>query len=150
MAYRDTDRAVTHETRKRHYPIHNYVFLALGVAGLLLVFGYSGPFFDLVHSYGGNLTASFAFYFIVAPAVARVRESRMASGLIALLVAEAFEATDGFFGVMTNVYDPLDYVANALGVGLALLVDVVAAHVARTWEPRREVIPEHPPETDMV
>jgi hypothetical protein len=35
---------------------------------------------------------------------------------IALLVVELFEATNGF-GVMTNVYDPADFVVNAVGAG---------------------------------
>jgi hypothetical protein len=44
-----------------------------------------------------------------------------AAGL-ALTVVELFEAFDGF-GVMTNMYDPFDFFANALGVGLAVVVD---------------------------
>lgn len=43
---------------------------------------------------------------------------------MALLVAELFEATNGF-GVMTNVYDPFDFAANAVGVGLALGLDAL-------------------------
>ena len=37
---------------------------------------------------------------------------------IALLIVELFEITDGF-GIMTNVYDPYDYLANAVGFSLA-------------------------------
>jgi hypothetical protein len=136
---------------KRYLPLsRTVVFILLGIAGLLLVFRYSGPYFNLVHSYGANLSASFACYFIASIAVARVRSSRPASALITLFVVEAFEATDGFFGVMTNVYDPLDYLVNALGVGLAVLVDVVAAYVSRRWERRRKVVLDHPPETDTA
>jgi hypothetical protein len=40
-----------------------------------------------------------------------------------LAIVEAFELTDGF-GVMTNVYNPFDYLANALGVALACGVDL--------------------------
>jgi len=29
------------------------------------------------------------------------------------------------FGVMTNVYDPVDFVANVVGVGLALMLDTL-------------------------
>jgi hypothetical protein len=39
-----------------------------------------------------------------------------------------FEATNGF-GVMVNVYDPFDFIANAVGVGLALAVDMIASRV---------------------
>jgi hypothetical protein len=122
------------------------------------VFRYSGPCFDLVHSYGANLAASFAVYFMVrfagtfhpaaASPVTRLGSSPGASALVALLAVELFEATDGFFGLMTNVYDPLDYGVNALGVALAVAVDLSAAQVSN-WRKRRvgnstEDRPDHP------
>jgi hypothetical protein len=126
----------------------NGFFFLLGVTGLLLVFWYRGPCFNLVHSYGGNLTASSAFYFQVRsisellspriPTVVRLTSKPATSALIALLVAGLFEATNGFFGVMTNVYDPLDYGANALGVAVAVAVDVLAAYVANARKRRIE------------
>ena len=133
---------------------HCFSFL-LGIAGLLLVFGYSGPLFNLVHSYGGNLAASFAFYFVVrsivtfysavTPTVTHLRSNRVVSVLITLLVAELFEATDGFFGIMTNVYDPLDYWVNALGVALGVAVDVFATYVSNGRKRRiGDVIQDHP------
>jgi hypothetical protein len=137
--------AGTTDPREGRHLARNYFFLLLGIAGLLLVYWYSGPLFDLVHSYGGNLSASFAFYFIVRPTVARVRSNRAASVFIALLVAELFEATNGFFGVMTNVYDPLDYLVNALGVALAVAVDVFAAYVSRSRDRRIRVVDRDAP-----
>ena len=47
-----------------------------------------------------------------------------------MALVELFEAFDGF-GVMTNTYDPFDFVANALGVGLALVVDTTSRFRAR-------------------
>jgi len=41
---------------------------------------------------------------------------------LTLLVVELFEITNGF-GVMSNVYDPMDLLVNLLGVGLALGLD---------------------------
>jgi hypothetical protein len=93
-----------------------------------------------MHNYGGNLAASFACYFAVrsmvtlslafTSAASQVGSNRAASALIALLAAELFEATDGFFGMMTNVYDPLDYLANALGVALAVAADICTAYAS--------------------
>ncbi|MBI5033278.1 MAG: hypothetical protein HZB51_22390 [Chloroflexi bacterium] len=144
-----------------------------GVAGLLMKrwlsdflksWG-SDSMSDLAYSYWGNLTISFAVYFLVSmglashaetvykglarergevdkrgsdflsissvlarPALiaARAGLNRVTIAVIALLVVEGFEFTNGF-GIMTNVYDPFDYLANALGVALAYFVDVLSA-----------------------
>jgi hypothetical protein len=51
---------------------------------------------------------------------------------VATLVAvEAFELSDGF-AVMANVVDPVDLVANAAGVALAVAVDLLSLRVMRT------------------
>lgn len=86
---------------------------------------YSGPFVDSVRSYGGNVSASFAAYFVIRIATAGWRYGRLLTAGVVLLAAGLFEAADGF-GVMTNVYDPADFVGNAAGVGLALVVDAFA------------------------
>ena len=78
----------------------------------------------LAYSYLGNVAVSFAVYFLASIA-ARTRLNRVAIAVLALGVVEGFEFTNGF-GIMTNVYDPLDYLANALGVALAYVVDVVS------------------------
>ena len=107
-----------------------YTLLVLiGVAGLLLKRWFSDSLSDLAVSYFGNLSASFAVYYI-ARLAALGRLNRALCAIIALLIVELFEATNGF-GVMTNVYDHLDYVANALGVGLGIAVDVVSSHLLR-------------------
>ncbi len=104
----------------------NVFFVLLGVAGLVLKPHYSGPHQNFVHSYGGNIAASFAAYFVVANLRLHLhsRYGRLLTAAAALLVVELFEVTNGF-GVMTNVYDPADLVANAAGVALALAVDAL-------------------------
>ena len=119
--------------------VRHFIFFLLGVAGLLMVFWYSGPYFIHVHSYGGNVAASFACYFLVRSIVALIaavtrrvvghRTILAGSSLITFLIVELFEATDGFFALMTNVYDPLDYGANALGVACAVVVDIFVSYV---------------------
>ncbi len=125
----------------------NVLFVLLGVGGLLLKGWYSGPAYDLVHSYGGNVAASFAAYFwatlVTVPfaerflAGARRREQVLRSNLpgvlaavLALLIVQLFEVFDGF-GVMTNVYDPLDFAANTAGIAIAFAVDASVKGVSR-------------------
>ena len=102
----------------------NVSFVLLGVAALVLKRHYSGPYVEIIHSYSGNVSASFAVYFVVRLLTSGWRYGRLVTAGIALLVVELFEATNGF-GVMTNVYDPVDFVANAVGVGLALVLDTL-------------------------
>ena len=102
----------------------NVSFVLLGVAALVLKRHYSGPYVEIIHSYSGNVSASFAVYFVVRLLTSGWRYERLVTAGIALLVVELFEATNGF-GVMTNVYDPVDFVANAVGVGLALVLDTL-------------------------
>lgn len=102
----------------------NVFFVLLGVAALVLKRHYSGPFVEIIHSYGGNVSASFAVYFVVRILTSGWRYGRLVTAGIALLVVELFEVTNGF-GVMTNVYDSVDLVANAVGVVLALVLDTL-------------------------
>ncbi len=101
---------------------HQVALVLLAVAALVLEHSYGGPWAGLVHSYAGNFTASFASYFVGAIAAASLRLPTAAAALFALLAVEGFEITNGF-GVMANVYDPLDLVVNAVGVGAGMLVD---------------------------
>ncbi len=103
----------------------NVFLVLLGVAGLVLKGRYSGPYAEAVHSYGGNLAASFAVYFVVCQLPFPTGFRRALTAGVAMVVVELFEALNGF-GVMTNVYDPVDFAANAVGIALALTVDAVA------------------------
>src|SRR5512147_1725080 len=109
----------------------NVFFVLLGVAALVLKGHYFGPFVEIIHSYGGNISASFAVYFVVGILTSGWPYMMPVTGGIALLVVELFEATNGF-GVMTNVYNPADFVANVVGVGLALMLDTLVR--LRWWD----------------
>ena len=109
--------------------LRDLLMVLAGVACLLLKRWFAQSLGDLAFSYVGNLSASFAVYFLVSIAAA-LRLTRVMIAGIALLVVELFELTDGF-GIMTNVYDPFDYLANALGVGLAYCVDTASVRLLR-------------------
>ena len=114
----------------RSYIIRNTVFVLLGAAGLVLKSWFSGCLPDFVLNYAGNLCVSFAVYFIVRLSSAKMRFNRVIIAITALLIVELFEATNGF-GVMANTYDRLDFIANALGIALAIVVDISTERVLR-------------------
>ena len=112
------------------------LFVLAGVAVLVLKSHYRGPLAPVVHDYGGNVSASFAVYFLAAMEAFRLKKGRWLAAASALLVVELFEIADGF-GIMTNVYDPVDLLANAIGIGLAFAVDFLTeprqARMASHW-----------------
>ncbi|MGB7116586.1 MAG: hypothetical protein WBD56_10610 [Anaerolineales bacterium] len=114
----------------RSYIIRNTVFVLLGTAGLVLKSWFSDYLPDFVLNYAGNLCVSFAVYFIVKLSSAKIRFNRVVIAITALLIVELFEATNGF-GVMANTYDRLDFLANALGITLAIVVDISTERVLR-------------------
>jgi len=122
---------------KPTYLIRNISFVLLGVFGLIFTSKYVGRYYEFVHSYAGNVTASFAVYFVVSIGSREFRLNRWIVAVIALLVVELFEATNGF-GVMANTYDPFDFLANAVGVALAIGADVVSARILVTRRPARD------------
>ena len=117
----DTQRAMT---------IRNVVMALFGAMVLVFLRGYDGPFEVLLGSYGGNVAVSFALYFAALNASARHQRPRLLAASATLLAVGLFEATDGF-GVMANTFDPIDFAANAAGVGLAVIVDVVTSPILR-------------------
>ncbi len=95
------------------------VFIILVAAGLFVLKSkYSGPFEELVHSYGGNVSVSFALYFNFINLNLPRRSRRLLALLLTLICVESFEWLDGF-GLFANTYDPKDVLANAIGVGCA-------------------------------
>jgi hypothetical protein len=113
---------VRHITSRAAGSLRNVLCVLIGVAALVLKKYYAGPGQQAVHAYGGNIGVSFAIYFLFLqlPIPPAFRKAVAAS--LDLAVVELFEAFDGF-GVMTNTYDGFDFVANAVGVALALTVD---------------------------
>jgi hypothetical protein len=108
----------------------NVFFALLGAAALVLKARYSGPYRQALRSYGGNIVASFAAYYVVALLPLPPRFGRLFTAGLALAVVELFEASNGF-GVMTNTYDPVDFAANAAGIALAVAVDIVTSGIGR-------------------
>jgi hypothetical protein len=108
----------------------NVLFTLCGVAGLALKGRYAGPYQAVVHSYCGNIAASFAVYFILANLRFCMKLGRLPTAGCALAVVGLFEATNGFH-LMANTYDPVDYAANAAGIGFALLAEAAASKVIR-------------------
>ncbi len=101
----------------------NVLLVLVGVAALVLKPAYHGPLGQVVHDYGGNFAASFAVYFLSTILASRLGVGRLAAVAGAVVVVEAFELTDGF-GVMANTYDPFDLLANAIGIVVALGVEL--------------------------
>lgn len=110
------------------------VLVLLGVGGLLLKHQFNSALGPLGQAHLGNVTASFAVFFILAASAppTRPRAATAVIAAVALAVVQAFELTNGF-GIMTNVYDPADLVANTIGVALAVGVDWIIAQ----WFPSR-------------
>lgn len=104
--------------------IFSIAMVLLGCAALVLKRHWQLFGAELVWSYGGNVAASFAVYFIVGIVDGIRARGPLVIAAAAIIVVSLFEVTDGF-GVMSNVYDPVDLGANVVGVALALLIDVV-------------------------
>jgi hypothetical protein len=96
--------------------------IVLAVAAFILKRSYHGPCAVPVTSYLGNVSISFALYFLATIVARRVGQARLFAAACSLLVVETFELLDGF-GIMSNVYDPWDLLANVVGVALGLGVD---------------------------
>ena len=109
---------------KQSHQIRYFVFIALGIFILLFKRHYNGPFAELVYNQGSNFSVSFAVYFIGVMGFSSFPHPRLLAFIGALLAVESFELLNGF-GVMANVYDAWDLQANALGIGLALVVDLL-------------------------
>ncbi len=106
--------------------IRNVSFILSGVLLLILKQKYNGPYLEIIKSYLGNFSVSFAVYFIVQFNDHLWKTNKVITAFIAIVIVSLFELTNGF-GVMTNVYDAYDLLANFGGVLLALLFDSFTA-----------------------
>jgi len=102
--------------------VRNVLFILLGVLVLLLKQNYNGSDQEIVKSYSGNLSISFAVYFIICFSSDHWKQNKLITAIISLTIVELFEITNGF-GIMTNTYDAIDLFVNIIGVILALAVD---------------------------
>jgi drug/metabolite transporter (DMT)-like permease len=112
---------------KENFRIRYIFFILLGVLVLLLKQFYTGPWMEWVYRYASNVSVSFATYFIArlgSSDLTRLTYPRFFSAAGSFLAVETFELTNGF-GVMSNFYDPWDYLANAVGIMLALGLDTI-------------------------
>lgn len=108
--------------------IRNTALALLGALGLVLKPAYRGPLQDLVYAYGGNFSVSLGLYFAALSAASRHGFGRLAAAAATLAAVEAFELANGF-GIMANVYDPIDLLANAIGVAVAMVIDLASARL---------------------
>lgn len=90
----------------------NIVLDLLGVAVLVLKGRYSGPCEQFVGAYAGNISVSFALFFVAMLVMRPSPRGRASAALVVLAAVTLFEITDGF-GVMTNVYDTRGHVASS-------------------------------------
>ena len=102
--------------------IRNVCFILLGIILLVLKQKYNGPYPEIISSYLGNFSISFAVYFIVEFNDHLWKKNKVITAIIAIAIVSLFELTNGF-GVMTNVYDTFDLLVNIVGVLLAITVD---------------------------
>jgi len=102
--------------------VRNVLFILFGVLVLLLKQIYNGPALEIVKSYSGNLSISFAVYFLLCLSSDHWKQNKFITAIISLIIVELFEITNGF-GIMTNTYDIIDLFANLIGIILALAVD---------------------------
>lgn len=111
------------------FKVRNVFFSLLGATGLVLKPLYTGPLQELVLSHAGNFSVSFTLYFAAINATANTAYPRFLAALSVLVAVQAFELLDGF-GIMANVYDPLDLLANFAGVTFALFMDLATSALA--------------------
>jgi hypothetical protein len=100
----------------------NVLFVLLGISVLLLKQVYNGPGLEIVKSYSGNLSISFAVYFLICFSSDHWKQNKLITAIISLTIVELFEITNGF-GIMKNVFDIFDLFVNLIGVISALVLD---------------------------
>lgn len=109
------------------------ICIAIGVAGLLFCGQYAGPGAGFLHSHGANVTFSFGAYFILSLCRLPLIERKPINAAYTFLGVSVQEVAQGL-ELYPGIFDPLDFLANAVGVCCAWVADV--------W-----VLREFPPQT---
>lgn len=102
--------------------LRNTLFVLIGVAGLQLKRYYAGPYPEFIYSYLGNFSVSFAVYFLTCIYAEKIQTKKYLVAIAALAAVDLFEITNGF-GIMKNIFDAFDFVANFAGIAFAFLTD---------------------------
>ena len=100
----------------------NVILILVVLSGLLLVRFYTGPMEIFVHSHGANITFSFGAYFILKFIKLPLNNHRIVNGAYTFLGVSAQEIAQAF-GQYPGVFDPLDFLANASGILIAMIMD---------------------------
>lgn len=111
--------------------IRNILFILLGVTILVLKHNYNGPSSEIIKSYAGNLSISFAIYFLISFISDNWKKNKLITAGIALMIVTSFEVTNGF-GIMENVFDAIDLFANLIGITSALILDQILDKKSKT------------------
>jgi hypothetical protein len=102
--------------------IRNVGFIFFGVMILVFKSHYSGPAEVFVHSYAGNISVSFTVYFLALYVPIEYKHKKLFAAGFALAAVQLFEVFNGF-GLMSNVYDSMDLIANFAGVAAGFALD---------------------------
>jgi len=70
--------------------LRNVLFILLGVAGLLLKQHYNEPYSGLGKSYLGNISVSFAIYFLVSVYAVRWKKEKFFSAAVTLIIVDLY------------------------------------------------------------
>jgi hypothetical protein len=102
--------------------IRNIALLAISVVGILLVSFYSGTFSAFVQAYGANVFFGLGMYFLLQ--LFKIPDiDRMSTNAVYALVFTGAQEMAQFIGLNPGVFDPLDFLANGVGILLAMAID---------------------------
>jgi hypothetical protein len=107
-----------------HSKARNLIFVGIGIIGLLFSRHYSGPFENMISSFGANITFSFGAYFILKLSKLRLFNNKFINGGVIFLGVSLQEIAQGLH-VCSGTYDPLDFLFNTIGISIAIFIDML-------------------------
>ncbi|MBU0692150.1 hypothetical protein KKC97_06675 [bacterium] len=101
------------------------VILALiGTALLVGLNHYTGTGREFAHSYGSNISFSFAAYFLLQLSRLPISENRVWVFILAFVLVSLSEFAQ-LYGFYSGIFDVWDFLFNGIGIVLALLTDLI-------------------------